>query len=118
MLVLHGWPATFLQMTKIAPLLADPAGDAADAFHVVVPSLPGYGFSDRPTRPGVDNAKIAEWLLRLMSDELGYDRYGVRASDIGAGVASSLATAHPDAVVGLHMSGSNPSWIWITYPRT
>ena len=78
-----------------------------EAFDVVVPSLPGYGFSDRPTAPGMDNARIAELLHSLMG-ELGYPRYAVRASDIGAGAASALAMAHPEAVIGLHMSGSNP----------
>jgi len=110
-MLLHGWPATFTQMTRITPLLIDPAGhgaERADAFHVVVPSLPGFGFSDRPTQPGVDNARIAEWLHRLMSTELGYARYAVRASDIGAGVAVALALAHPEAVIGVHLSGSNP----------
>jgi pimeloyl-ACP methyl ester carboxylesterase len=111
LLLLHGWPSTSLQMLKILPLLADPAAfgaDPGDAFDVVAPDLPGYGFSDRPTRPGVDNAAIAEWLHTLMTRELGHDRYAIRASDLGAGVASSLAMAHPEAVLGLHMSGSNP----------
>jgi pimeloyl-ACP methyl ester carboxylesterase len=111
LLLLHGWPSSFLQMRRITPLLTDPAahaGDAADAFDVVVPSLPGYGFSDRPAAPGMSNGPIAELLHDLMTRELGYDRYAVRASDLGAGVAASLALAHPEAVVGLHMSGSNP----------
>jgi pimeloyl-ACP methyl ester carboxylesterase len=74
----------------------------------VCPSLPGYGFSDRPTGPGISNGPVAELLHTLMTRELGYERYAVRASDIGAGVAASLAMAHPEAVIALHMSGSNP----------
>lgn len=104
LLVLHGWPTTSLQMRRITPLLA------ADGFDVVAPDLPGYGFSARPTAPGTSNGPIAEALHVLMTEELGHQRYGVRASDIGAGVAASLAMAHPDAVVGLHTSGSNP-WL-------
>jgi pimeloyl-ACP methyl ester carboxylesterase len=111
LLLLHGWPSSFLQMLKILPLLTDPAsfgGDPADSFHVVVPDLPGYGFSDRPTQRGMANGPIGELLHTLMTEELGYARYAVRASDIGAGVASALAMAHPEALIGLHMSGSNP----------
>ncbi len=90
-----------------------PAGAAAtspDRVDVVVPDLPGYGFSARPRTPGVSNGPIAEALHALMTRELGYERYGVRVSDIGAGVAASLAMAHPEAVIGLHTSGSNP-WL-------
>jgi pimeloyl-ACP methyl ester carboxylesterase len=111
LLLLHGWPSSFVQMRAITPMLTDPAAhgaDPGDAFHVVVPSLPGYGFSDRPTSPGMSNGPVAELLHTLMTRELGYPRYAVRASDIGAGVAASLAMAHPEAVVALHMSGSNP----------
>ncbi|SDS52564.1 Pimeloyl-ACP methyl ester carboxylesterase [Friedmanniella luteola] len=111
LLLLHGWPSSFLQMRAITPMLTDPSahgGDPGDGFDVVVPSLPGYGFSDRPTAPGTSNAPVAELLHTLMSRELGYERYAVRASDIGAGVAASLAMAHPEAVIALHMSGSNP----------
>ncbi len=111
LLLLHGWPSSFLQMLKILPLLTDPAGfggDPADSCSVVAPDLPGYGFSDRPTARGVANGAIAELLHILMTRELGYERYAVRASDIGAGVAAALAMAHPEAVLALHMSGSNP----------
>ncbi len=111
LLLLHGWPSSFLQMRRITPLLTDPAAHGAaadDAFDVVVPSLPGFGFSDRPTAPGMSNGPVAELLHTLMTRELGYERYAVRASDLGAGVAASLATAHPESVIGLHQSGSNP----------
>lgn len=111
LLLLHGWPSSFLQMRTITPMLTDPAAhgaDPRDTFDVVVPSLPGYGFSARPTAPGMSNGPVAELLHTLMTRELGYPRYAVRASDIGAGVAASLAMAHPEAVVALHMSGSNP----------
>jgi pimeloyl-ACP methyl ester carboxylesterase len=80
LLLLHGWPSSFLQMLKIAPLLAD-------TFEVVVPSLPGYGLSDRPTEPGINVTEAARLVGAAMA-KLGYERYAVRASDIGAGVAT------------------------------
>jgi pimeloyl-ACP methyl ester carboxylesterase len=100
LVLLHGWPSSFLQMVPILPLLED-------AFALVVPSLPGYGFSDRPTRPGVGPARTAELVAGLM-DALGHNRFAVRASDLGAGVAMQLALAHPERVRALHLSGTNP----------
>ena len=111
LLVLHGWPGTLLQMLMIIPLLTDPAGhgsDAVDAFDVIVPDLPGYRFSDRPTERGMSVARIAELMHRLMTEELGYERYAARASDLGAGVVQQLALAHAEALAGVHMGGTNP----------
>jgi pimeloyl-ACP methyl ester carboxylesterase len=111
LVLLHGWPASFLQMVKIIPLLADPAshgGDPVDSFDVIVPSLPGYGFSDRPRERGMTVARIASLVHRLVTEELGYERYGVRGSDMGAGVAQQLALTFPDSVIGIHLSGTNP----------
>ena len=101
LLLLHGWPSTFVQMMRILPLLAE-AGE--DSFDVIIPSLPGYGFSDRPTQPGWSVGRIAAAFAELMT-RLGYDRYAVRSSDIGAGVAMALPA---QAVIGQHMSGTNP----------
>lgn len=111
LVLLHGWPSSFVQMLKIIPLLTDPeshGGDAADSFDVVVPSLPGYGFSDRPDEPGMGIGRMADLFDRLMTDGLGYERYATRASDLGAGVSQQLALAHPDSLIGLHHSGTNP----------
>lgn len=111
LLLLHGWPSSFVQMLDIIPLLADPAGhggDAADAFDVVVASLPGYGFSDRPTRPGMSPAAMAPLFHQLMTGVLGFERYGVRSSDLGAAVAQQIARTQPEALVGIHVSGTNP----------
>ena len=111
LVLLHGWPASFLQMVKIAPLLADPAGHgggAEDAFDVIIPSLPGYGFSDRPKERGMTVGRIAELIHQLMTKELRYERYGVRGSDMGAGVAQQLALRYPDSITGIHLSGTNP----------
>jgi hypothetical protein len=94
-LMLHGWPSSFLQMLPVVPMLAD-------RFDLVIPSLPGFGFSGRPTRPGMSVRHIGELFHGLMTDVLGYERYGVRGSDLGAGVAQQMAIAHPDEVLGLH----------------
>lgn len=102
----HGWPGSFAEMEHVIPLLADPGahgGDPRDAFDVVVPSLPGYGFSQAPTRPGVSSRAIARTWLRLMSG-LGYTRFGVQGGDIGAGVSLWLARQAPRAVVGAHIN--------------
>ena len=112
LLILHGWPSSFVQMLPLIPLLTDPAahgGDPADSFDVVVASLPGYGFSDRPTKPGMHLGAMAELMIRVMH-ELGYERFGLRGGDLGAGVARSIAITRPDAVVGLHTGGTN-AWV-------
>lgn len=106
--LLHGWPSSFVQMLPIIPLLTDPA----DAFDVVALSLPGYGFSDRPTAPGMDVARIAGIVVDVMV-ELGYERFAARGSDLGAGVLQQLALAHPDRLVALHLSGTNPYLGWV-----
>jgi pimeloyl-ACP methyl ester carboxylesterase len=103
----HGWPSSFVEYLDLIPLLTDPAshgGDAADAFDVVVPSLPGYGFSGRPTVPGMLSADIADMWCRLMTDGLVYTRFGAHGSDIGAGVTVRLAKRHPNRVAGIHLS--------------
>lgn len=107
LLLPHGWPSSFCEMTKIVPLLVDPeshGGDAADSFDVVAPSLPGCGFSDRPRDPGMHKTRMAELFADLMTAVLGYSRFGARAGDIGAGVVSLLALDYPERVVGIHLS--------------
>ncbi|MEM8531046.1 MAG: epoxide hydrolase family protein [Chloroflexota bacterium] len=105
LLLLHGWPDSFYRFYKLIPLLTDPArfgGDPAHSFDVIVPSLPGFGFSDRPiNRGGVD----AEGLLaRLMTDVLGYTQFGVQGGDLGGAVAKEMASRYPEAVQGLHLT--------------
>src|SRR5690349_15195482 len=110
-LVLHGWPSSFVQMLDLTPLLADPAahaGTADDAFDVVVGSLPGFAFSDAAVRPGMNEIAMAEVFHRLMTEVLHYPRYAVRASDLGARVAKQLAARYPEEVVGVHLSGAPP----------
>lgn len=100
----HGWPSSFYEMTKIIPLLTDPAshgGDPADAFDIIAPSLPGYGFSDPYTKPG--RWRVADVWSRLM-EGLGYVRYGASAGDVGAGVTSDLGRLYPENVVGIYIT--------------
>lgn len=106
LILTHGWPGSFVEMERILPLLADPAahgGDAEDAFDVVVPSLPGFGFSQAPDRPGFSSSRIAGLWLELMNG-LGYARFGAQGGDVGAGVSTWLARRFPDAVVGVHLN--------------
>lgn len=110
LVLLHGWPSSFVQMLEIIPMLTDPArhgGDPADAFSVIALSLPGYGFSDRPTRPGMDVRRIADVVVDVMR-QLGHDRFAARGSDLGAGVLQQLALARPESLIALHLSGTNP----------
>ena len=101
----HGWPSTFLEMLPLVPLLTDPAAHAIDgpAFDVVIPSLPGYGFSDRPRRPGMTTQTIAGLWHQLMRG-LGYSRYAAGGADFGAGVATFMALDDPRPIVGLHLT--------------
>jgi len=105
----HGWPSSFVELLKIAPLLTDPAahgGDPSDSFDVVVPSLPGYGFSGRPAQPGSStNRHTADLWAKLMTNVLAYKRFGAQGTDIGAGITSYLGILHPDSVAGVHLPG-------------
>ncbi len=108
----HGWPGSFVEMERVIPLLADPAahgGDPADAFHVVVPSLPGYGFSQAPAGPGVNSARIAELWVGLM-EGLGYHRFGAQGGDIGASVSLWLARIFPEQILGAHINYISDSY--------
>jgi epoxide hydrolase len=100
----HGWPGSVVEFLDVIAPLADPAahgGDAADAFHVVCPSLPGYGFSDKPAEAGWDIDRIADAWAALMA-RLGYQRYGAQGGDWGAAVSATLGGRDPDHVVGVH----------------
>jgi microsomal epoxide hydrolase len=103
----HGWPGSFYEMLKVIPLLTDPeshGGKAEDAFDVIVPSLPGYGFSDRPTQRGMTSSRIADMWARLMTKALGYQRFAAQGGDWGGTVTERLAVAHPDVVLGFHLN--------------
>ena len=101
----HGWPGSVAEFSKVIGPLVDPpayGGDAADAFHVVCPSLPGYGFSDKPTAPGWGVPRIARAWGTLMA-RLGYDRYGAQGGDWGTFVTTSIGQQDVDHVVGIHI---------------
>ena len=102
----HGWPGSFIEFEKAIGPLVDPlayGGDAADAFDVVCPSLPGYGFSAKPTKPGWSVERIARAWATLM-ERLGYGRYGAQGGDWGAMVTASLGHQDPAHVAGIHLN--------------
>jgi pimeloyl-ACP methyl ester carboxylesterase len=105
LVITHGWPGTFFEMHKIIPLLTDPGshgGDPADAFDVVVPSMPGYGFSDHTTQRGMHVLKISDLWVKLMTEGLGYSRFGAQGGDWGASVTNYLGFAYPQQLIGIH----------------
>jgi pimeloyl-ACP methyl ester carboxylesterase len=106
LLVLHGWPSSFLQMTDLIPLLT--AERNGTSFDVIVPSLPGFGFSSQARTRGMSVARIAGLMTRLMTDVLDCGRFAGRGSDLGAGVLQQIALQSPDRLIGLHLSGTNP----------
>ena len=99
-------PGSVEEYLGVLPLLTDPAangGDETDAFDVVIPSLPGFGYSDRPDRPGMNLFRIAELWVGLMA-ELGYDRFAAQGGDFGAGVSTALGLRHPERLLGIHLN--------------
>ena len=102
LLLLHGWPGSFVELLPAAELLSAGVGEEP-GFDVVVPSLPGFGFSDAPREAGMHPGRIAE-RMQLLMRELGYERYGVQGGDWGAIVGSRLARQAPEAVLGLHLN--------------
>lgn len=106
LIITHGWPGSFAEMVKLIPRLTDPVacgGKAEDAFHVVVPSLPGYGFSDRPQQRGMEPTRIAALWSRLM-DELGYKRFAAQGGDWGAVISMALGLNHAERMIGIHLN--------------
>jgi len=106
LVITHGWPGSFFEMEKIIPMLADPGAygaDPADAFHVVVPSLPGYGFSQAPGSTGIGPYEISGLWLKLMQS-LGYENFCLQGGDIGAAVSSWLAYRFPENTTALHLN--------------
>lgn len=101
----HGWPSCFLEFLPVLPLLTDPAAHDLDGpeFDVVIPSLPGYAFSDRPKHTGVTTRYTAGLWHQVMRG-LGYERYGAHGTDFGAAVSTFMAMDQPACMVGLHLS--------------
>ncbi|MGG4048932.1 epoxide hydrolase family protein [Paenibacillus favisporus] len=103
----HGWPDSYLRYEKIIPLLTDPAsygGNPEDSFDVIVPSLPGFGFSSRPAHSGVNNFRVSEMWAKLMTQHLGYSKFAAAGGDIGSGVTRYLAANHPELLFGIHLT--------------
>ena len=102
----HGWPGSFVAMYKIIPMLTDPASNGLPGFRsfdVIVPSLPGFGFSQAPVRPGTNSRAVASLWHTLMA-ELGHSTYFAQGGDIGSGVSTWLARLYPNAVRALHLN--------------
>jgi pimeloyl-ACP methyl ester carboxylesterase len=100
----HGWPDSFWRYSKVVSLLTDPGAhgaDPADAFDVVVPDMPGFGYSDRPTGPPLSSVAVAGLWAELMRT-LGYERFGAAGGDLGSHVSRYLALDHPDRVAAVH----------------
>jgi pimeloyl-ACP methyl ester carboxylesterase len=106
LVITHGWPGSVIELLDVVGPLTDPTahgGGAGDAFHLVLPSLPGYGFSGAPTEIGWHSGRIAEAWAELMH-RLGYTRYVAQGGDQGAGVTDDMAHQAPDGLVGVHMN--------------
>lgn len=105
LLLMNGWPSSFIEYQRLAPLLANPVSDGREpvrAFDVVIPAIPGFGFSDRPVRP--QQVDAADLFFRLMTEVLGHSRFAVAGTDIGAGLAMELAQKYPDQIIGIHVT--------------
>lgn len=102
LLITHGWPGSFLEMLKIIPYLKD-------SFHLVIPSIVGFGFSDSKLESDVDYDYVAEIWHKLMM-KLGYQKYGLQGGDIGAGISIRLAQRHPKNCIGLHLNYISDSY--------
>ena len=103
-IISHGWPGSILEQIKLIGPLTDPTaygGSAADAFDVVIPSIPGYGFSGKPTTTGWDHARMARAWIVLM-ERLGYKRYVAQGGDVGGQITDAMAVAAPAELVGIH----------------
>ena len=106
LILTHGWPGSIVEYLDVIGPLTDPrahGGDPADAFHLVIPSLPGYGFSGPTREPGWTNYRIAAAWAELMA-RLGYDRYGAVGNDAGSMISPELGRIDPEHVVGVHVT--------------
>jgi pimeloyl-ACP methyl ester carboxylesterase len=106
LLLIHGWPGSFAELVELIGPLTDPrahGGDPADAFHVVIPSIPGFGFSTPLSGPGWTHRRIAGAYVELMA-RLGYERYGVQGGDLGAWQAPEVGRLDAEHVIGVHVN--------------
>ncbi len=103
LLLTHGWPDSFYRFHKIIPMLTDPAahgGKAEDSFDLIVPSMPGFGFSERTA---MSSSAVADLWAKLMT-ELGYERFAAAGGDVGSGVTLALSRQHPERLLGIHLT--------------
>lgn len=113
LVLLHGWPGSVVEFLDVIGPLSDPrshGGDPADAFHLVIPSLPGFGFSGPTREVGWTSRRMAKAVAELMR-RLGYDRYGAQGGDLGAFVAPDLGRVDPDHVIGVHVNAATIGFI-------
>jgi hypothetical protein len=106
LILTHGWPASVVEYLGLIGPLTDPVahgGDAADAFHVVIPSIPGFAFSGPTTQPGWSRYRIARAWVELMG-RLGYDRFGAHGNDAGSNISPEVGRVAPDQVIGVHVT--------------
>ena len=106
LIMTHGWPGSVIELLETVGPLTDPTshgGTAADAFHLVLPSLPGYGFSGEPTQLGWESGRIARAWAELMK-RLGYTRYVAQGGDVGASVTDFMGRQAPEGLIGIHLS--------------
>ena len=116
LLLSHGWPGSIVEFQQLIPRLTDPArfgADPADAFAVVAPSLPGYAFSFVENQPRIGIAGMADMFARLMTDVLGYEKFGAQGGDWGGFITSYLGYSRPERLIGIHLNflpvGRDPS---------
>jgi pimeloyl-ACP methyl ester carboxylesterase len=108
----HGWPGSTFEFLEAIGPLSDPAahgGSPDDAFDVIVPSLPGFGFSSKPKDTPIGRPTVAALWQRLMTDVLGYTRYGAQGGDMSGATSALMARLYPQSLVGIHMNGLGPA---------
>lgn len=103
LLLIHGYPDSFVRFLKILPLLTAP-DENGNSFDVIVPSIPGYGFSGKPDKPGMDSKAIAALFAELVTKELGYDKFIAHGGDWGGSISEQLALYHPKHLIGVHLT--------------
>jgi len=106
LIITHGWPGSMIEFHKVIGPLTDPAahgGNPRDAFHLVIPTMPGFGFSDKPTKPGWGIPRIADAWITLM-ERLGYEQWGAQGGDWGSAVTTAIGVKAPPGCVGIHLN--------------
>ena len=103
LLLTHGYPDSFVRFLKIIPLLTK-EDENGFSFDVVIPSIPGYGFSDIPTEPGMNKKRIAELFSKLITEDLGYNKFVAHGGDWGAGISEQIALYHSESLLGIHLT--------------